>query len=874
MVRMRNKAVVLLCVIAALAAGCSGGGTGAGSVARAGSGDLRVLLDEGTGLLSGIESGPVRRPRSWLSAPMALSVRDEASGRGVGLAPVKVRPVEGGATAESLPGADPAAMSWSYRLRVGAARAEWSLSFASNSPRTGHQVSIDLPILSPGARIFTPSQLGVVDVDAYPSFRPVPYANYDWDGGQGYVLPLVTVMDPASDRALTVALPPDEAIPHLQVEWTGGRVLRLVLGHRGIGGGRASALRLLVYAHPADYRSALAAYAGDFPAWFRPVLPRGPFEGAFWYHHVLDHPDFDEMARQGVRYLWSSFWFTHMGEFLPDARTWYPYTYSRWWNLKRGMSDRAINSVIATLHGRGLGLFAYFNVTEFGGRGGRSGGTEESDRVIRETLSGALVRDAEGKPIKTWENSWVVNPRRDHGYGPMLEDQARRHVERLPGLDGFIVDRLDWASRLDYAHDDGLSMAGSRPVENIAGPAAEAMAALTKISHAAGKRVLANQFWRVEVVRDVDGYCHENDYLPALGYLSPFRPAAAWHIRRGYRGDDLLAFESQVKRRLRWALFPQFIAHEFRVSQQDPEPRAADMMEVFAPLFEPLAGKDQVLSPHCVAVTGPNDANLFVDGSGVFAAPVTSRVRFLSRPAAATERVELTLRAPGAAGIEWAHVYSADGPPYRAGIRIREGSTRVALERHGSSSVVVAGNGPEPPLRDDGAARLAALRTKVFGPAAAPPSGAPAERPRIEGPVETELRVSGVDASVSGRGPTVALLFDGRKVAEVADRGASTGVLKPAATTTVRVALPAAALPADAPSVSFTSGDEGSWFIPDRVEWIARTPAGGVVLASWRPGDPCGAEGRNGFRLPLTWRASGSSVYTFPPRSFTIIRFE
>ena len=51
--------------------------------------------------------------------------------------------------------------------------------------------------------------------------------------------------------------------------------------------------------------------------------------------------------------------------------------------------------------------------------------------------------------------------------------------------------------------------------------------------------MLVNQFYRIEVLRDVDGYCHENDYLPALGYLSPYRPAAAWHMRKPYEGDLL-----------------------------------------------------------------------------------------------------------------------------------------------------------------------------------------------------------------------------------------------------------------------------------------------------------------------------------------------
>ncbi|MGA9055635.1 MAG: hypothetical protein WB763_03915 [Terriglobia bacterium] len=57
-------------------------------------------------------------------------------------------------------------------------------------------------------------------------------------------------------------------------------------------------------------------------------------------------------------------------------------------------------------------------------------------------------------------------------------------------------------------------------------------------------------------------------------------------------------FEGQLKQRLQFALLPRMIAHEFPISQQKPSPRAADMLELYAPLFATLAGKEQVLIPH------------------------------------------------------------------------------------------------------------------------------------------------------------------------------------------------------------------------------------------------------------------------------------
>jgi hypothetical protein len=803
---------------------------------------LKVSVDAGTGLPSTIISDIDGRERSWLSGPAALTIKNESSQEKELLSGATVRERDQGFEMSAefpLLG-----ISYSHDIQVFTNKAVWEMTLSRDAQRTGFELEVDLPVVFPRARIFTPSQYGVVDVSAYPTFQPAAYARYAWTDGQAYVLPLVSVMDPESDSALTLALPADANIPHFQVAWSDSRTLSLRMGHRGVGGGRPTSVRLLIYLHSADYRSALKAYSEDYPAYFRPPLSRGPYEGAFWYHHIHEHPDFEEIARQHVRFVWTSFWFTHMGEFLPEARKWYPYTYAQEWKFGEKMSDETITAFIRKMRAQGIGTYAYFNVTEFGGAGGERGDSAESDRLLEERLSPALVKNAEGQIIPTWAGSKVINPGRDYSYYPVLAEQARRHIERLPELEGFMVDRLDWASAFDYGHDDGLSMDGDRPMENLAVPVSEALAELCRQAHEAGKRVFVNQFWRVEVVRDADGYCHENDYLPALGYLSPFRPASAWHERHKYTGD-LLPFEAQMKRRLHWALFPQFIAHEFPVCQQPPDPRAADFMEIFAPLFEPLMGKEQVLLPHCVAVTGPNDVNLFRNGEGHYAAPVTSRARFLCRPSSVTEKAELTLRVPDAAGIRWAHVYSADGPPYRAAVKVGEDAAVVVIERHGTSTMVVAGKGPEPPLDDADAERLEAVRGILFPSRekAKPENG----RPEVTDIAELALEISGMPVGSSAPATVIEVLLDGRKIGELRDGKRS-----------FRTAWTDKTLPEKPPAVSLVPGDDGTWIVPESAKLFVRTADGrSFGVASWESGDPCSEEGTRGLRLPLTWRLEG-----------------
>jgi len=622
------------------------------------SGSLSCRFDS-RGMPVGIRSAH----RVWLGEPAHLSVRDETTS------------VSSDARPES-------------RWSAGRSGLQWDLTFNLPEKRAGHEVVIDLPILAPGLRVFTPSNEGEMDVAEHPTHRPVPYAHLGWDTGQAYVLPLITVMDPKADDALTLALPADAAIPHLQFEWIAGRVLRLTLGHRAMGDGKPSPLRLLFYSHPADYRAALKAYSGDFPAYFEPALPRGSAEGTFWYHHIQDHPDFAEMARQHVRYMWSSFWFTWLGDYLPDAPEWEPFTYARMWKLGQKMNDDKINAFIRLMREHGIGVYAYLNVTEYGGAGGASGDATEAARLLREKYADALIKDERDRDVPSWEGAMAMTPRRDRSLWPVLEEQVRRHLRRLPGIEGFVIDRLDWASGYDYGHDDGLTMIGARAVENMAVPVGEAVQAVCRLAHESGKRVFVNQFYRVEVLRDVDGYCHENDYVPALGYLSPYRPVSAWHMRTNYDAD-LLEFEKQMKQRLQFAVFPQMIAHEFPISQQKANPAAADMLELYAPLFDPLIGKRQVLEAHCVVATGDNDVNLFINGAGEYVAPLTSRARHRSRNASGSEEVTVTLRVADAARLKSARIYSADGAPYDAPVSVSSGTATIHVARHGTASVVV-----------------------------------------------------------------------------------------------------------------------------------------------------------------------------------------
>ena len=804
---------------------------------------LRMTIDPHTGLPGQIRTQLRGATRDWLSGTAGLQVRNQITGTQADLARV-----DGKLTAVGGQGAQ-----WEGHLRelplrviqlwAGAGEGvAWDLDFEGADARVEHQVRIELPLLSTNLLVFTPSERGAMQVQAYPSFKPSAYAANGWDnGGATYVLPLISLFDPQTDQALTVALPADANIPHLQFEWREAHTLTVTLARRGMGGGRPSPLRLLWFAHAADYRCVLKAYSDAFPAWFRTTAQRGQGEGTFYYHHIQDHPDFGEMERQRVRFLWSSFWFTHLGEYLPEVPAWEPYTYAKWWKLDQTMTDAKILEFVRNLREHDIRTYAYFNLTEYGGAGGKSGDTAEAARILRDKFANALIKDAAGHDIPTWEGAMAMNPGSRYALWPFLEDQVRRHLKRLPGIEGFVIDRLDWASVLDYGHDDGLSMVGNRPVENMALPVREAVREVARLAHGANLKVFVNQFYRVEPLENADGVCHENDYLPALGYLTPLRPASAWHHQKPY-GNDLLEFEAQLKRRLYWALFPQMIAHEYPISQQPPNARAAELLELYAPLFDTLVGKEQVLLPHCVEATGGNDVNLFRTPAGYVAA-ITSRTRFLSRQAVDLESLEIVVRVPDAGELRWGHAVAVDGRAELTGIQSSAGLVRIQVTAHSTATMVVLGKGGEPDWRGLSSRELEARREKLFGSAGPIPS--PGQRPSVGENDHLFLRVAGTHVGTPG---PVVVRVNGQDLGAVS-----------AHSNRALIAWYSSQLPPNPPQITLASSDEGTWFIPDRIELLARGhDRAGQRLGLWQSGMPTAAtSGPTGsISLPMIWQSA------------------
>jgi uncharacterized repeat protein (TIGR03803 family) len=797
--------------------------------------EFKLALDQNTGLPQQISTFRARpsASREWLHQAVQLTVRNQNSGAMGVPGPQAKRGVPGFGLAYLRGTLSGLSLVLTQQWSVVRDGILWQCTLSGTNARAGHDIILDFPILAPGLKIFTPTDYGTMDLDSHPSYQAPWYGGQGFDPGNTFTLPLVSVMDPAADCGLTIALPADHILPGFQVVWEDRRLLRFTFYNRAMGGDRPSVLKVLFLSHAADYRDALDKYVRLFPEYFNPGLPRGNSEGTFYYHHIQNHPELEEMARQQVRFLWSSFWFTHMGEFLPPANIWKPYTFTNLWQFGELMSDQRIRSFTQDLKAAGVGTYAYFNVNEWGGKDGETGSWLGSDQVLQQRFPDAVVKDFGNNAIITWEGSKVVNPGPQYSLWAFYLEQIQEHLIRLPEIEGFVIDRLDWAGHADWAHDDGENMSQLRPFEHLSGPVAKVIYQLSQAAHAKAKRVFVNVPFRLEPLRGVDGICSEQ-HSRSLAYLGPYRPISSWNPHNRYSGD-LTRLEAQLKQRLQFAIFPHMISHAFPMSQEEPDAEAADLMEVFAPLFAKFVGKSQVLLPHCVSVTGPNDINLFTNALGQMVVPVTSRLKFLCRPQSDDDGAMVRLRTLENISLRWAHAYSADGPPYRVEVGYDGALATAFLDKHKSSTVLILGSDPEPPLGSE-TPRLSEIRKQLI--ASVGPASVPADLPLLTAVSNVFLHVEGVQLGTPG---VLRVLVNGSELGRI--EGTTNDVL---------FQMTGDALSGDPPAVSLLYGDEGTWFLPRTIQLLADVAGNRCQVAGWTEAD-VRYGGWDRVSFPLMW---------------------
>ena len=479
------------------------------------------------------------------------------------------------------------------------------------------------------------------------------------DGGL-FSIPIVTVLEPEQNRAISVVFSPEDQILDATMRTTAsGKIIWSRLFHR-LGNDRTVTFALDLITHEADWRSGLGWISKRYPNYFDPDSPLADEiagEGSYSsYQGPIDAPLLHHL---GFRTNWmASFDFPYMGMFLP------PVPAEERWNRFAGGSGGDSKQVpsrytpnIAAPNGttsihdlaeyasrmkrEGFYVLNYFNATEFGARllypqppavvhdpadlwkdANDFLYSYLKDAVLfvpHEGSSGPIEQEGPNKslPYSSWGGAFAMDPG-EPKYQAFLLEQAGRHIKFLPDSSGFCIDRLDWLRLYNFRRDDGISWVAGYPAESLYVSWKQFMEKLSPIVHGSGKVIFANNAQnhdkRLDLMKHFDGMYDELGYrgasLNLMAFLTIRKPAIAWTKDESDLQPDPNAY---FQRHLYMGVFPTA-----PVPGNDHSILPSDFADKwygdYAPLFDAMRGRKWVLTAHPLEVQGDAKANIFTVG--------------------------------------------------------------------------------------------------------------------------------------------------------------------------------------------------------------------------------------------------------------------
>jgi hypothetical protein len=468
-----------------------------------------------------------------------------------------------------------------------------------------------------------------------------------------FSMPLFSVIEPASDTAISLVQSPEDTLLDLTLRETATGEICLSRQHYRLGGGKPVRFAMDLVAHPADVRAALDWMVKRYPQFFNPGIPLADkLSGGAAYSGCEQPFDADRMRRMGFAYNWKcSEDFPYMGLFLPpvaDAQTrWTRAPDEQTPGKPATTSFQQMNDYARWMKRHGFHVLSYFNVTEYG-RGmqfpppPRQAKTDADlwrnphDYLFHGGLGSAVVMNGKQPVRSNCYGALIVDPG-DTGYRQHLLAQAQRNATRLPDVDGLCIDRTDWLNSYNFSADDGVSWVNGQPARSLFVSWKELMTELSPALHRAGKVVFVNNCTpRIEVVGLADGIYSEwgsdawanQSYINFTALTGVRKPAAIWTVNEGELTD------AYMQRLLYLGIFPT-APYPNNNHCLRPSKRADEQFLAYGPLLNAMRGRKWVLAPHCVATDTPGaKVNLF-EVPGGYALPVS----FAGNATVATVRV-------------------------------------------------------------------------------------------------------------------------------------------------------------------------------------------------------------------------------------------
>ena len=496
---------------------------------------------------------------------------------------------------------------------------------------------------------------------------PIGFVNRDWHygnvsqpipvGNDYVVLPVFTLLAPASDTGFSLVLDPNDVLLTMDLSVNDNGQFQYCRTNHRIGGGKTLKFGMDLVLHEASWRGGLRFMTHRYPLFFLPPNPRAHQIAGCGAYSICEAPiDAEKLRKMAFGFNWKlSDDFPYMGMFLPPVKD-----VDESWTRSCGepsppgkgatTSCRQMNDYAQQMKVNGFSVLSYFNVNEFG----KNVNPLQDDRQTDPANNSELWRNCSAYMRANFPQAWlrvpadqrtgwasialpegmqglvsncygaaIVDPG-DRAYLQFLLEQCRRNIRWLPDTDGICIDRTDWLRFFNSLADDGVSWAHGKPARSLFRSWAALMAEMGPLMHDANKVIFANLMtMRLELGRHLDAiyteFGNNGIALNASALLGLHKPVVAWTNNDTLSEPDPDGF---MQRHLHLGVFPT-APYPFNNHCITPEPKADRLYLDYGPLLGAMRGRQWVLTPGCVKTSTPGiKVNLFQVPDG-YAVPVT-----------------------------------------------------------------------------------------------------------------------------------------------------------------------------------------------------------------------------------------------------------
>ena len=340
---------------------------------------------------------------------------------------------------------------------------------------------------------------------------------YYGDVCYGTVIPMVSLYNREAGIGLSVAKAPGRIGGRLSFAFDDyhGDGMWVNVENLAVPAGKSVTFRLFFFGHEACWRPGLQQYIELFPEYFAPVAKSACDCRSF----VMTTPFFKRETTLQLDSDWAEIHnhFPFYGNYMPQEASWQSVIGNDYPQDAAGRDitvDRAkIKNHIKDLKDAGVKSLLYVQC-----------GGDADCKWVEKTFSESIARDSAGHNYPTWIGCCFANGD-GTPFGKFLDRQLDEIFEVYPEVDGFFVDQLCYQC-VDYAHSDGKSAVGGREVYEYGASLEKKFRAFAEKAHRAGKIVLVNGPFDMDISKGADGIMSEgtSTIFETYRYLCVRRP--------------------------------------------------------------------------------------------------------------------------------------------------------------------------------------------------------------------------------------------------------------------------------------------------------------------------------------------------------------